>query len=109
MVITERIASLLREQHCTQKDLCMYLGVAPSTVSDWFKRRNESIPSAYIVPLCRFFSLSPLALLTGDEDNLVTLNQEELRLVDNYRKLDTEGQTVVQATAIAERRRNDNP
>ena len=109
MVITERIATLLREQHCTQRDLCMYLGVAPSTVSDWFKRRNESIPSAYIVPLSRFFNVSPLALLTGNEDSMVALNQVELSLIDNFRKLDAEGQTVVQAAAIAERRRNENP
>lgn len=109
MTITERIAELLRANHCTQRDLCLYLGVAPSTVSDWFKRRNESIPSAYIVPLCRFFNLSPMHLLTGEPDGLVALSKEELALLETYRKLGSEGQTVVQATAIAERRRNDNP
>ena len=105
MVITERIASLLREHHCTQRDLCLYLGVAPSTISDWFKRRNESIPSWYIVPLCRFFNVSPEELLTGQSDGLQLLDPDELTLIANCRKLDPEGRTVVQATAIAERRR----
>ena len=105
MVITERIAALLRENHCTQRELCLYLGVAPSTISDWFKRRNESIPSWYIVPLCRFFNISPEELLTGQTGERLLLDPDEQTLIANCRKLDPEGRTVVQAAAIAERRR----
>ncbi|MBR4234998.1 MAG: hypothetical protein IKR85_02920 [Clostridia bacterium] len=83
----------------------MYLGVAPSTVSDWFKRRNESIPSAYIIPLSKFFNVSPLELLTGEVDGMQVLGQNELKLINNYRTLSFEGQTIVQAAAINEKRK----
>ena len=108
MTISERIMSLLRQTAHTQKDICLALGVAPSTVCDWFKRNTDSIPSAYIVPLARMFAISPVELLTGDPSGLVLLSKDEQRLIEAYRKLDPDGQTVVHAAVITESRRIQN-
>ena len=107
MTIAERIMSLLRQTAHTQRDICLILGLAPSTVNDWFKRNTDSIPSAYVVPLAKFFSISPTELLTGDPSGLVLLSRDEHRLIETYRQLDPDGQTVVHATAITEARRTN--
>lgn len=105
MTISERIMSLLRQTAHTQHDISVALNVAPSTVCDWFKRNTDSIPSAYIVPLAKMFTISPTELLTGDPSGLVLLSREEQRLIETYRQLDPDGQTVVRATAIQEKRK----
>lgn len=108
MTISERIMSLLRQTGHTQRDICLTLNLAPSTVCDWFKRNTDSIPSAYIVPLARMFAISPTELLTGDPSGLVLLSKDEQRLIETYRQLDPDGQTVVHAAAIEEKRRISN-
>ena len=105
MTITERIGSLLRMQGRTQRDICLALNLAPSTVSDWFRRRPDSIPSIYIVPLCKFFGISTDELLTGEVNGSMYLTQDERRLMEIYRPLPYDSQSLVMAAAVQEKRR----
>ena len=107
MTISERIMSLLRQTGHTQRDICLLLDLAPSTVCEWFKKNAQSIPSAYVAPLAHFFNISPTELLTGDASGLVLLSTEERRLIEAFRKLDEDSKVIVHATAITEMRKAD--
>lgn len=115
MTISMRIYDALKERGITQKEVAEELHIAPSTVNSWIKSNNESIPSAYILPLCRLLSMRPEALLEGAEceditikevvpEGYVKLSDNELRLVNLFRTLDADGQIVVLNAAIVEKR-----
>lgn len=114
MTISERISAALKEKGITQKALANVLNVTPSTVCTWVKTNSESIPSAYIMPICRTLGMEPEELLDGvvpqpeqekAEGEQFFLNENESRLVSILRKLDWEGSTVVLHAAIQELRR----
>ena len=54
-------------------DLCRYLEINTSTMTNW-KNRNTDPPVKYIVPICEFFGISYEFLLTGKERNTAIQN-----------------------------------
>lgn len=113
MTISSRIAAALKEKGITQKAVAEVVNVTPSTVNTWIKTNSESIPSAYIMPICRLLGMSPEELLEGAPhqdvvevipDGYVLLSEEESRLVGLLRQLDWMGRNVVLNAAIMELR-----
>ena len=113
MTISSRIAAALTEKGITQKAVAEVVNVTPSTVNTWIKTNSESIPSAYIMPICRLLGMSPEELLEGAPhqdvvevipDGYVLLSEEESRLVGLLRQLDWMGRNVVLNAAIIELR-----
>lgn len=104
MTISARIASLLRHTANTQKSIAELLHIRPSTVNYWIKSNAESIPSDYIMPLCRFFEVAPEELLEGNLEERLVLTAEEHRLVRLFRTLPEDSKTLIIADAIREQR-----
>lgn len=113
MTISSRITAALKEKGITQKAVAEVVNVTPSTVNTWIKTNSESIPSAYIMPICRLLGMSPEELLEGAPhqdvvevipDGYVLLSEEESRLVGLLRQLDWMGRNVVLNAAIIELR-----
>lgn len=113
MTISSRIAAAIKEKGITQKAVAEVVNVTPSTVNTWIKTNSESIPSAYIMPICRLLGMSPEELLEGAPhqdvvevipDGYVLLSEEESRLVGLLRQLDWMGRNVVLNAAIIELR-----
>lgn len=115
MTISARISAALREKGVTQRDVAETVHVAPSTVNTWIKTNSESIPSAYVMPICRLLDMQPEELLEGAEHKEITvkeslpkgyvqLSENELRLVSIFRALDAESQIIVLNAAIVEKR-----
>lgn len=94
MSIGNRVLAILKEKGLKQKDLAEYLHTGSSTVNGW-KSENRNPSSDMIIPICEFLSVSPIFLLTGEEDNPYTdvsppdIDPQLLQLI---RELDREQQ-----------------
>lgn len=115
MTISQRLNAIITERKVVKKALCEACGFAPSTLSTWLVNNTSSIPSEYIMPICRFFNILPEELLCGEEETdgalaseYGRLSGEETLLLDTFRQLDLEGQRMVVASAIMEKRRSEN-
>lgn len=65
-MIIQRILSLLDKKSLKMVDLCRYLEINTSTMTNW-KNRGTDPPARYIVPICEFLGISYEYLLTGKE------------------------------------------
>lgn len=63
-LITQRILSLLESKSLKMVDLCRYLGINTSTMTNW-KNRGTDPPAKYIAPICEFLEVDCEFLLTG--------------------------------------------
>lgn len=61
-VFGERVKKELREQGIMQRDLCLYLNVNKSTMSEWLNDHNEP-PMSTIVEIAKFLDVSADYLL----------------------------------------------
>lgn len=97
------IIVILERQKKKQSELCTYLGINTSTMTNW-KNRNTDPPAKYIIPICEFLKVSPYYLLTGKEKSLSLLNDEQ-ELLNYYKELPTwEQQRLIgRAAALAEK------
>lgn len=87
MSLINDILDILGSKNKRQADLCSYLGINTSTMTNW-KNRNTDPPSKYIIPICEFLDVTPYYLLTGEEKTSETLeNTTEQELLESYRKL----------------------
>ena len=102
MTMIERIMDELNKRGMKQKVICDACGIAPSTLSLWFKRAPEGIPSEYIPKIAALFDMSCDELLTGNSAGVLT--EDERKLLDMYRELDWDGKCLVRAVAIQETR-----
>lgn len=111
MTIAERLNAIIAERKIVKKALCEACGFPPSNLSTWIGNNVTSIPSEYIMPICRFFDILPEKLLCDESDAEAVsaadmrLNYEEHTLIDLYRQADSEGKYVVMGTAVQEKRR----
>lgn len=61
-VFGERVKKELKEQGKLQRDLCLYLNVNKSTMSEWLNDHNEP-PMSTIVEIAKFLDVSADYLL----------------------------------------------
>lgn len=81
------ILSILNTQNKKQSELCSYLNINTSTMTNW-KNRNTDPPAKYIIPICEFLEVSPYFLLTGKEKTLSeNLPEDEEELLRYYKQL----------------------
>lgn len=64
ITIIERLLEILEKNSIKPIDLCHYLKINTSTMTNW-KNRNTDPPAKYIVPICDFLKITPKYLLTG--------------------------------------------
>lgn len=96
--IGDRIRSIRKERHITQKDITNAIGIGQSTLSDIENGRNS--PSyETIVALSNFFKVSPEWLLTGKENEHkpvdYNFSKDERHLLDLYRQLSPVNKTKI--------------
>lgn len=65
-MIIERIIELLDKKALKASDLCRFLGINTSTMTNW-KNRGTDPPAKFIIPICEFLNISCEFLLTGKE------------------------------------------
>lgn len=76
MNIAENINMILKQENLQQKELAVYLGIAPSTLNGWLKL-GRSIPSEYLIRISEFLGVSVEYLLNG-VDNDKRYNNNDL-------------------------------
>ena len=59
MDICQNLNSILKKRKITQKELCQQIGITESKLSYWLTK-GKSIPSEYIVPICKYLNISPI-------------------------------------------------
>ena len=101
MTISERILKVLKDRNMTQAEFAKQVGIAPSTLSEWKKRKTN--PTAdKIMDICNVLQITPEQLLTGkgieDEENINVTSREscftpyDIQLVQDYHGLKEEQQ-----------------
>lgn len=112
MEINERIFYLLKTKYKTAKELGDYIGVATSSISAW--KNSGSFPSSkYIIRISEFFNVSIEYLFTGKDimrsedvkstfSTPLNLSDNELELLEIYRKLDSRGKHKVHTVTYDE-------
>lgn len=112
MEINERIFYLLKTKYKTAKELGDYIGVATSSISAW--KNSGSFPSSkYIIRISEFFNVSIEYLFTGKDimrsedakssfSTPLSLSDNELELLEIYRKLDNRGKHKVHTVTYDE-------
>ena len=91
MTISERIFEKLGETGMSQKEFALKAGIAPSTVSDWKKKKLN--PSADRIPaICEALGITPDELLSGQESSAERLfiekGSDEYELIMRYRSVE---------------------
>ena len=100
MDICQNLNGILKERKITQKGLCQQIGITESKLSYWLTK-GKSIPSEYIVPICKYLNISPIFLLTGQESdskNQITLSKEEIEFIKEYRYLSNKSKSEIRNT-----------
>lgn len=101
MTISERILKVLKERKMTQAEFAKWVGISPSTICEWKKRKMN--PSAdKIMDICNVLQITPEQLLTGkgieDEEEIGSTSPEsrftdyDIQLVEDYHGLKKEQQ-----------------
>lgn len=88
MSIIDNVLSLMKASNINQNELCDYLHIGTSTMSNW-KIRGTDPPAKYIIPICEFLNISPEQLLTGKKTTHVVpeLSENEQELIAIYNQL----------------------
>lgn len=96
MTLGERVLAIMREKGLTQKELADGIGAPPQTISGWSKK-NRSPTADYVIPICRFFKITPNELYGYDEIQFdrIELTDDEEELLDIFRRLDRRGRRAV--------------
>lgn len=85
MYIIDNILYILKEKGLKQVDMCTYININTSTMTNW-KNRKTDPPAKYIIPICEFLNVSPYLLLTGKEKDL-DLSTNEQKLLTYFKNL----------------------
>lgn len=64
--VSDRIFELLKERKMSQKEFAQKTGIAPSTISDWKKKRTNPVSDKILI-ICEVLEVSPYELLSGAE------------------------------------------
>lgn len=104
MNIFERVLALAEARKVSTVTLRKSCDIPQSTWGTWAKANPSSIPSEYVASIARYFDITTDELLTGERPKL-DLSDVQRRLIDGFDMLDWDGQQIVLATLVTERRR----
>ena len=105
--ICDRTYSLLAQKHLTAAGMSNAIGINPANATQWQRRKTDP-PAKYIVQIANYLDVSPLYLLTGEEqpqDIFNSMTEDEARILQKYRSLDEDGKDAVRGTLLHEQRR----
>ena len=103
MTISERIFKLMEEKRMSQREFSVLTGISYSTISDW-KHKNNNPAADKIMIICHVLEVTPEYLLGEPDFTIANLpamnfscasNSQELRLVDYYRSLSSDGKQLL--------------
>mgnify|MGYP002710967761 CR=1 FL=1 len=93
MDAVDRLFALVGAKYKEQKDFAADIGVAPSKVSEWKKRKAKSY-TKYLPKISEVLGTTTEYILTGNENQLAPLTGDEL--VDAVRGLNAENRKKAQ-------------
>lgn len=76
MNIGQNIQRILKKQKRTQKDLAEYLNLSTSTLSNWLRMEERSVPAEHIISICEFLDVTPYYLLKGEDVKLASVSDQ---------------------------------
>ncbi len=98
MSICERLFELMGTQRGRQEQLAAYIGVKPTTITNW-KQRNSDPPAKLLIPICEFLGCSLNYLLTGEEkedaDAIRGISDDALKVGCLWDGLDEAGKAII--------------
>lgn len=111
MSICTRIFERMGQDKSHLRALAHKLSIAPSTVTSW-KTRGSDPPAKYIVAIADFLGVSPLWLLTGEDNSdrqkeLPADNQAHQEVIELFDSLERPGQTLMLAAGYKEQMRQN--
>lgn len=89
-MIIKRILELLESKNLKMADLCRYLDINTSTMTNW-KNRNTDPPAKFIFPICEFLGVSCEYVLTGTE-KISAFSQEDTEWLSIIHELPRDAQ-----------------
>lgn len=98
MIISERIFQLLEDRHMSIIGFSRLTGIPYSTINDW-KRKHTNPAADKILIICKVLNVTPELLLSDSDlanpadvvpDYDVSIDSQELRLIENYRNLNVQ-------------------
>ena len=99
--VIERIEQLLLAQKKSKKELLQYIGIGESAFTRW-KYDNGKSYIKYMPEIATFLGTTVEYLLNGCEsDNKTTLTSDEMKLVEIFRKLDSEKKQLLISLSLA--------
>lgn len=103
----ERIKQLKSENKITNEELARMSGIPLGTLSKLLAGISDSVKLSNIVAICDALDVSLDYIVSGipENTNNFTLDGGEIRLVEEYRRLDTHGRELLMMVAGKERER----
>lgn len=86
MTIIQRIIDLLDKNSLKAADLCRYIDVSTSTMTNW-KQRGTDPPANKIIPICEFFNVDSVFLLTGETHRSEDISSSDRELLFYWHQL----------------------
>ena len=105
MTISERIFQLLDDRHLSVKDFSRITNISYSTISDW-RRKNTNPAADKIMTICQVLKVTPEYLLGESSSTLqsdvdasidISVDTQELRLIESYRSFNSDTKTLLWA------------
>ncbi len=90
-MIIQRILQLLNDKSLKMIDLCRFLDINTSTMTNW-KNRGTDPPAKFIIPICEFLNVSCEFLLTGNDTLASSISREDAEWLSLIHKLPTKAQ-----------------
>ncbi len=110
MRLGKKVLDLLDERGRTRAELARALGCKKNTTVEGWKEENRNPSSEYVIPICRFFGITPNELFDWDEASGAEqpsalsepLDERVYNLLEHYQALDMDGKARVEALAANE-------
>lgn len=91
-MVIQRIIELLNEKALKASDLCKYIGINTSTMTNW-KNRGTDPPAKLLIPICEFLDVSCEYLLTGKNNhNVLEFSNDDAEWLSLIHQLPREAQ-----------------
>ena len=90
-MVIDRILNILNEKNIKAVDLCRYIGINTSTMTNW-KNRGTDPPAKLIIPICEFLDVSCEFLLTGTEKQTNFISLDDIEWLSLIHQLPPEAQ-----------------